>query len=690
MSSIKHDSAGFLIGDLIESSNNLLKSQQAGLSLTRAIRADVSAIARAMGVSARSNVPGRTNRAVAEPAGRAAAHGAAGPRGNGRQGAVAMARGRGADGRFSASVPVNRSAIKKIATETDKAQTVEGARDNRGRFAGGGGAAENERSGVGGLLADKFGKFADAFKGMGQSGENVDPAITAMGEIKSVLEPFGRGAFALLGLGGEKKKERWYGKILKALTGRKDPTVVGGGGVDSGDGAVAGAMAGMVARFVGPLVGIIGGALVAMAPVIGAALAAAVAAVVAVWLVKKAADALAPVIKEAKANFSKGMDDVNRPVAPKGQTLDASGRDLNDPRRLDRKDAAGTDGRAINDPRRLDLAKPDNLPPANSFSESAGRGAGHVKNGLEAMGYKPLDASNDPLSKGYRERNSRKGGPSVAEIRALQTGTDYKAGNISGLNDAQTRALVASTALTESGGGKLGAVNEKSGYIGRYQAGAGWLADAGLMRGGGAAVKAAMNADGFKSETKWGESGNMTKFLKNDANWKDGMSYKGYMGSADVQDAAFKKNSDRVYASLMKNGAITSSTPPEQVAGLLKAGHLAGPGGALAMSKNGTGPKDANGTTTRKYYDDMATDRNGFLSAYGGKISTTGVQAVATPAIPASVPQKIPSTPEVTMPAPAAPEKDKPLVITTKELVGQNVGDRTIAHIASGGIGMVA
>lgn len=246
MSSIKHDNAGFLIGDLIESSNTLLKSQQAGLSLTRAIRADVSAIARAMGVSARSNVPGRTNRVVAEPAGRAGVNGATGQRASGRLGGVAVARGRGADGRFAASGTVNRSAIKKIATETNKAQAVDGARDNRGRFAGGGSEAENDRSGVGGMLADKIGKFTDAFKGMAQSGENIDPAITAMGEIKSVLEPFGRGAFALFGRNGEKKKERWQQKIWKSLTNiEKKPTgsvVVGGassgGGINIGLGGL--------------------------------------------------------------------------------------------------------------------------------------------------------------------------------------------------------------------------------------------------------------------------------------------------------------------------------------------------------------------------------------------------------------------------------------------------------------------
>jgi hypothetical protein len=47
--------------------------------------------------------------------------------------------------------------------------------------------------------------------------------------------------------------------------------------------------------------------------------------------------------------------------------------------------------------------------------------------------------------------------------------------------------------------------------MGRYQAGASWLADAGLIKGGGDAVKSAMKADGFSREYDWGKSGGMTK-----------------------------------------------------------------------------------------------------------------------------------------------------------------------------------
>ena len=64
------------------------------------------------------------------------------------------------------------------------------------------------------------------------------------------------------------------------------------------------------------------------------------------------------------------------------------------------------------------------------------------------------------------------------EDRAVATAQAYNRGNIGGLDDTMSRRLVASVVLTESNGGDLGITNNL-GYTGRYQAGAGWLADAG-------------------------------------------------------------------------------------------------------------------------------------------------------------------------------------------------------------------
>lgn len=648
---IKHDAQGFLIGDLLESSKEMLDTQQTGLGIWRGIRRDVSAIARALGTSARSSASGV--HATSEPAGRGTAV-AMNPRNIGAQVAAAVTRSRGADGRFTAaSKPLSRSTIKTVAEESRKVAVASGNRDLRtGRFGPGGSKGDAPDSEGGrGYLADKLGKVADAFKGAATGAENIDPSITALSEVKAVLEPFGRGAFALFGRNPEKKKERWYSRFLAALTKRNDPSVA-----SSGEGGGGGGVLTTLFRLFGPLVAAIGPAIMA-----GLGLTAAggigvfIGSKIYEWLDKAGiATKIFDTFDAVKDWFKNKFDQVGKVV-----------QDVKDNYNAGVNQALGVGG-SNNAHRRME-AGGAGTPPSGSLAESAGRVVGNFKRGTAYM--------------------AGKGGRNVAETRALQTGADYKAGNIGGLDDAQTRALVASTALTESAGGKLGVVNS-AGYMGRYQAGAGWLADAGHIKGGSESVKAAMAKDGFKNEYKWGESGGMTKFLKDDANWNGGMNYNKYLGSAETQDAAFKTNSDSAYAAMMKRGTITASTPPEQVAGLLKTRHLAGMGGVNAVAKGGTGPADANGTTARKYYEDVAGDKNGFLSAYSGKTATAGAgPAVAPVSVPSSVPVRLPASPEASIPPPSGGDKSKAAAGPAREPVGQNMADRQIAHIVSGGIG---
>jgi len=196
-------------------------------------------------------------------------------------------------------------------------------------------------------------------------------------------------------------------------------------------------------------------------------------------------------------------------------------------------------------------------------------------------------------------------GKASLQDKAWQTALSYNQGDIAGLDEQHTRALVASTVETESKGGELGITN-RQGYLGRYQASASWLAAAELIRGGADAVIKARTADGFKNDWSWAVSGGMTRFLEDDSNWVEDMSYEKYLASADIQDAAFKKNSDILYNSLKNQGFIKENTSQAEIAGLLKAGHIGGLGAAITVAKGGTGSADANGTTPRKYYNDLA------------------------------------------------------------------------------------
>lgn len=328
-------------------------------------------------------------------------------------------------------------------------------------------------------------------------------------------------------------------------------------------------------------------------------------------------------------------------------------------------------------------------------ARSAAVAAGAVAEGVARAAGKAWDGTKEGLHAlipaGIRDR--------VAHERALETAADYRAGNIKGLDDAHTRELVASTALTESAGGKLDAVNS-AGYVGRYQAGAGWLADAGLIKGGAGAVRAAMQADGFTNEYKWGQSGGMTRFLGSEGNWNNGLSLQKYMASAEVQDAAFKTNSDAAYDQLVRSGAITAESTPEQIAGLLKARHIAGIGGARAVAAGRTGASDANGTSARKYYEDLAGANARFAGAFDRPVQSVApdMQRMAesrVAPVAASLKAPAPPTPVAAPAVPDAPQvqvplgsggDSKPLVVQVQQPdAGQDVRDRGIAHIATGG-----
>ncbi|KCW99028.1 peptidoglycan-binding domain-containing protein [Xanthomonas arboricola] len=177
-----------------------------------------------------------------------------------------------------------------------------------------------------------------------------------------------------------------------------------------------------------------------------------------------------------------------------------------------------------------------------------------------------------------------------------------------------TRRLIASTVMTESNGGDLQITN-RQGYVGRYQAGAGWLADAGYVDR--AKLNDAMTDAGFDpqkvrgAEWKWASSGGMTRFLEDSSNWKNGFSLEQYKSSAALQDGAFKINSDKAYSQAIRNGVLDEGDDPAKVAGFLKARHISGYGGAREAVTGGRVISDSNGTSNYDYMHDITRNRDG-------------------------------------------------------------------------------
>ncbi|WP_158879990.1 peptidoglycan-binding domain-containing protein [Rhodanobacter sp. L36] len=195
---------------------------------------------------------------------------------------------------------------------------------------------------------------------------------------------------------------------------------------------------------------------------------------------------------------------------------------------------------------------------------------------------------------------------------AVATAQAYNQGNIAGLDDAMTRRLVASTAMTESNGGNL-TITNKQGYVGRYQAGAGWLADAGYIDKD--KLAAAMGSE--KSEWRWASQGHMTEFLNDPANWKNGLSLEKYKASPELQDKAFKTNSDNAYHTALKQGVLKEGDDPAKVAGFLKARHIAGYAGAKEAVVGGRVIRDSNGTSNYDYLHDITRNRDGLNQLMG-------------------------------------------------------------------------
>jgi peptidoglycan hydrolase-like protein with peptidoglycan-binding domain len=195
---------------------------------------------------------------------------------------------------------------------------------------------------------------------------------------------------------------------------------------------------------------------------------------------------------------------------------------------------------------------------------------------------------------------------------AVATANAYHQGNIAGLDDAMTRRLIASTVMTESNGGDL-AITNRQGYVGRYQAGADWLADAGYID----KHKLAEAMQGQRNEWAWAVSGGMTRFLEDPSNWKNSLSLEKYKASPDLQDRAFKINSDHAYHQAVGNGVLKEGDNPAKVAGFLKARHIAGYGGAVAALTGGRVIRDSNGTSNYDYMHDITRNRDGLDQRMG-------------------------------------------------------------------------
>lgn len=527
-------------------------------------------------------------------------------------------------------------------------------RNPNGRFGGSQGGHDDAGTS---FLSDKIGHVGDAVRGRAQSGDGLDPAITAMGEIKTTLEPLGRGAFALLGRSEKQKKERWYSKILKALTLNKDPLQVSGGSGGDGGGVFA-----MLARLIGPVVAAIGPAILASLGVVGAVgLGLYIGTKIYEWLDKsgiatKIFDAFDAIgdwftekvkkpIGQVKADFNKGSDEVDRTKLNHEQF-----------RRSERNTKFNEDGSITPGDPNVPLA------PSHSVAQSVGRAKGHVKNFLvEKAGFSPVTAGNDPVAR------SKKGKPTQYGAAAERKSALIAQMDTAGITDPTERAAFLAQMDHESGGFKhmeeLGKSDYFKKYDGRKDLGNTEPGDGERFKGRGF-----IQLTGRSNYKSMGEKLGLD-LVNNPDLAKD---------PAVAAKVATQFWNDRSRAKRMGGGKISDLARVGDIDAVTQ-GINGGMNGGQARRdlfssylKTGTG-------------DQKVLTTSGLSSIYATNVSS-GIPLPKMPAIPSSAPTKIPPIPEISMPTPGT-EKEPPISVSVSNPVGQNVSDRTIAHVASGGIG---
>ena len=145
--------------------------------------------------------------------------------------------------------------------------------------------------------------------------------------------------------------------------------------------------------------------------------------------------------------------------------------------------------------------------------------------------------------------------------------------------------------------GNYGIEHKTLGYLGKYMFGVAALESVGYLKPG--------------SSKKVGSKEDQRIVLDNPSNWTNGYSKEIFLSNPKIQDEALRRMTEMNLRILKREGVITASTSQQDIAGMLTAAHLGGPGGVRDLIKSGRDEADLNGTTISKY---LRYGRNVFAS----------------------------------------------------------------------------
>jgi hypothetical protein len=734
---IKHDSQGFLVGDLIDATSRLADGQERGLQTLARIDRNVASLAgarmsgRGGGAVSRRSPSSSGPARVVEPSGR---------------GYVASRGGSANDSSMPRAVA--QTVANEVARAVTRTQATRAAaitqikRDAGGRFvkgmgkAGAPGGATSGGDGVspsgsgGGLISTAASNIKDAAS---NAGSGIDPVVGAVGELQQVLEPLGRGWKYAFGRTGEQKKERWYKRFLKALERKpKDATSTtvvnqsGGGSMLGGLGGMGGGAMGLLSKGAG-----LAGGLLKRIPILGGLLAAGGVA--------SALFSGDDPSKSKEENRSDRYKNVGQSVgAGAGMVAGAALGSLLGPAGTIAGGYLGTMlgekvGSAMGEWTKslvdsdipgkvVDMAK-------GAWDKVAGV-AGSIVDKGKAMASAAGDAVSGAATKANAAIKSAAGIDVGGAVSSAASATKQAAGKA--VDTAKVAAGQAANFAVENapklvpqtvkniGGWMLGKTSE------RYESGGKGAGTVSTGKGdlGGASYGTYQLAsktgtlDKFLQQSGYGDQ---FKGLKPgtpefNAKWKQVAKDDPTFG--DAQHSFIEKTHYQPQMDKLKKDGIDLSGRGAAVKDSVWSTSVQFGGGSSLIGKALKGKdiksmSDADIVSAIQDYKAANNDKlfgssseavragtlkraqseKAALLGLDSKVNTvaanglTGSQSLASPTIPASTVAKIPPAPDASQPmAQASSKAEKPTVIVSKD-VGQNVSDRAIAHKVTGGMG---
>lgn len=254
--------------------------------------------------------------------------------------------------------------------------------------------------------------------------------------------------------------------------------------------------------------------------------------------------------------------------------------------------------------------------------------------------------------------------------------------------------------LARESGGNLKSVN-KFGYLGLYQMGASALASAGMI-----------NKDKYASAVKkYGKdlsTGRNAKihndFLNNPDNWTIAGGKEAFLNSKALQDKAMINYTNKNLAFLTQNGVATNDK--QAIFGLLMATHLKGASAAKNFAINGIDGKDGFGTSVSNYFAQGEKTYQTFVAKNNlmpkqtminnstvlsplSKIVKSNISTLNNEKAQSLIVKASQNTPKKG--TESSKGMNQPMIFNqytdfTNQLLTQDVSDRQIAHIVTGGL----